>query len=185
MQKLSYVEGDATAPAGEGRRIIAHVCNDIGAWGKGIVQAISRRWPEPEREFRRWHRESAADQQSPRPELGGAVPAFRLGAVQLVPVEAELWVANMVGQHGIVTKQGLRTSSGYELGAGPPVRYEAIHECLTTLVTHARAHQASVHMPRIGSGLAGGTWDKIEPLILATLCAHDIPTVVYDLPEAR
>ncbi|GAB7045022.1 macro domain-containing protein [Catenuloplanes indicus] len=165
MQELNYVEGDATDPVGDGPRIIAHVCNDIGAWGRGIVRVISRRWPEPEREFRRWHGE----------------PTFRLGAVQLVPVAPELWVANMVGQHGIATRRGLRTESGYEADAGPPVRYEAIRECLTTLAAHARTEHASVHMPRIGCGLAGGTWAEIEPRIRETLCAQDVPTVVYDL----
>ncbi|WIM94151.1 macro domain-containing protein [Actinoplanes oblitus] len=167
MQKLSYAEGDATEPLGDGPRIIAHVCNDIGAWGRGIVQAISRRWPEPERAFRRWHGE----------------PSFRLGAVQLVAVAPSLWVANMVGQHGIATERGLRTATGYHPGAGPPVRYRAIRECLTTLAGHAREHDASVHMPRIGCGLAGGEWSEVEPLILETLAAHDISTVVHDLPS--
>ncbi|WP_203823395.1 macro domain-containing protein [Actinoplanes palleronii] len=168
MRELSFVEGDATDPVGAGPRILAHICNDIGAWGRGIVQSISRRWPEPEREFRRW----------------SAEPTFRLGAVQLVPVAPELWVANMVGQHGIMSRRGLRTRTGYEPGAGPPVRYEAIRECLGALVTHAEAHSASVHMPRIGCGLAGGSWDLVEPLILETLGAHDVPTTVYDLPLA-
>jgi hypothetical protein len=35
-------------------------------------------------------------------------------------------------------------------------------------------------MPRIGCGLAGGKWSKIEPLIDRTLIAHQIPTTVYD-----
>lgn len=43
----NYLTGDATAPGGTGTRIIAHVCNDIGHWGKGFVLAISKRWPEP------------------------------------------------------------------------------------------------------------------------------------------
>ena len=37
--------------------MIVHVCNDIGAWGKGFVMAISNRWPEPESRYRKWHRE--------------------------------------------------------------------------------------------------------------------------------
>ncbi|WP_436529397.1 macro domain-containing protein [Actinoplanes sp. HUAS TT8] len=171
MHEITYVVGDATDPPGPGPRIIAHVGNDIGAWGRGIVQAITRRWPGPEREFRRWHETSA-------PAAGGG---FRLGAVQLVAVEPTLWVANMVGQHGIMTRRGLRTSTGYEPGAGPPVRYDAIRECLTTLVAHARERDAEVHMPRIGCGLAGGEWALVEPLILETLGAHDIPVFVYDL----
>ncbi len=36
--------------------MVAHVCNDIGGWGKGFVLAVSRRWPEPEAAYRAWHR---------------------------------------------------------------------------------------------------------------------------------
>jgi hypothetical protein len=35
-------------------------------------------------------------------------------------------------------------------------------------------------MPRIGYGLAGGTWDKIEPLINSTLTTKNISVTVYD-----
>jgi len=42
--EINYVKGDATNPASIGNKIIAHVCNDIGGWGKGFVMAISKRW---------------------------------------------------------------------------------------------------------------------------------------------
>lgn len=35
-------------------------------------------------------------------------------------------------------------------------------------------------MPRIGCGLAGGTWDKIEPLIKDAITSIEIPVIVYD-----
>jgi len=35
-------------------------------------------------------------------------------------------------------------------------------------------------MPRIGCGLAGGTWNKIEPLINQTLIKNEVETYVYD-----
>lgn len=35
-------------------------------------------------------------------------------------------------------------------------------------------------MPRIGCGLAGGTWDKIEPSIVHELTAGGVETTVYD-----
>jgi len=44
---IAYVMGDATAPKADGPKIIVHVCNDVGAWGRGFVVALSRRWPEP------------------------------------------------------------------------------------------------------------------------------------------
>ena len=39
---------------------------------------------------------------------------------------------------------------------------------------------ASVHMPRIGCGLAGGKWENIEPLILVQLSERDVEVWVYD-----
>ncbi|GAA3621109.1 macro domain-containing protein [Lentzea roselyniae] len=161
METLRVIKGDATSPQAKRPKIIAHVCDDLGGWGKGFVLAISRRWTEPERAYREWHR-------------GRAKNDFGLGAVQLVQVKPDTWVANMVGQ------RGTRTGSN-----GPPVRYEAIERCLATLAEHAERLKASVHMPRIGCGLAGGRWDRIEPVIAQTLLKHDISTTVYDFDSAR
>ncbi|MGW0776489.1 macro domain-containing protein [Streptomyces sp. NPDC002835] len=156
MSEIRYVRGDATAPQAKGVKLIVHVCNDLGGWGKGFVLALSRRWPEPEAAYRRWHR-------------GRAGNDFGLGAAQFVQVGPYLWVANLVGQRGI------RTGS-----KGVPVRYEAIDRALAAVGDKAVELGASVHMPRIGCGLAGGTWSRIEPLITARLTARSIPVTVYD-----
>ncbi|CAM5450474.1 Appr-1-p processing protein [Streptomyces spiroverticillatus] len=156
MTLLKIIAGDATDPQAKGPKIITHVCNDLGGWGKGFVLAISRRWPEPEQQYRRWHRERAGND-------------FALGAVQLVQVRPDIWVANLIGQHGI------RTGSG-----GPPIRYEAVSQGLETVAAHALTHRATVHMPRIGCGLAGGKWDRIEPLITEKLSERGIAVTVYD-----
>lgn len=87
MILVQYLKGDATYPQGDGPKIIAHICNDAGGWGKGFV-----------------------------------------------------------------------------------------------LTQQANSRQASVHMPRIGAGLAGGKWEEIEPIIIRTLSAKNIPVLVYD-PE--
>lgn len=158
MVGIQYVAGDATLPVGKGMKLIAHVCNDRGGWGKGFVLALSRRWPEPEAEYRRWYRERATND-------------FGLGAVQLVRVGRWQWVANMIGQHG--TKSGSN---------GPPVRYEAIDTALGVVATRAAELKASVHLPRIGCGLAGGRWERVEPLIEARLVRSGIPVTVYDHP---
>lgn len=44
MPSIAYRVGDATQPVGDGPKILVHVCNDIGAWGRGFVVALSRRW---------------------------------------------------------------------------------------------------------------------------------------------
>ncbi|WP_327678329.1 Appr-1-p processing protein [Kitasatospora sp. NBC_00458] len=154
---IRYLRGDATAPQGKGVKVIAHVCNDLGGWGKGFVLALSRRWPEPEQAFRRWHRERAGND-------------FGLGSVQVLQVEPHLWVANMVGQRGIRTGRS----------TGVPVRYEAIDTALAALGGQAAGLGASVHMPRIGCGLAGGRWELVEPLVTARLVDRGIPVTVYD-----
>ncbi|WP_093797835.1 macro domain-containing protein [Streptomyces sp. Wb2n-11] len=157
MSGICYVRGDATAPQGKGVKIIAHVCNDLGGWGKGFVVAVSRRWSEPEAAYRRWHRERAAND-------------FGLGAVQFVQAEPPYtWVANMVGQ------RGMRTGS-----KGVPVRYDAIDTALEAVAVKAAELGASVHMPRIGCGLAGGKWSRIEPLIEERLVGRGIVVTVYD-----
>ncbi|MEU3788212.1 macro domain-containing protein [Streptomyces fructofermentans] len=156
MPEITYVRGDATTPLGKGVKIIAHVCNDVGGWGKGFVLALSRRWPEPEADYRRWHR-------------GRSGNDFGLGAVRCVRVEQYVWVANMVGQRGI------RTGS-----KGVPVRYGAIDSALGVLADRAVELGASVHMPRIGCGLAGGTWSRVEPLMSERLTSRGIAVTVYD-----
>src|SRR4051812_18111794 len=94
---------------------------------------------------------------------------FGLGVTQLIQVQDDIWVANMVAQRGI------RTGS-----SGPPIRYDAVERCLTAVADQATSLSASVHMPRIGLGLAGGRWDRIEPLIVAALCTRDIAVTIYD-----
>ncbi|MFJ9320094.1 macro domain-containing protein [Streptomyces globisporus] len=37
MSEITDVRGDATAPQGKGVKLILHVCNDLGGWGKGFV----------------------------------------------------------------------------------------------------------------------------------------------------
>jgi O-acetyl-ADP-ribose deacetylase (regulator of RNase III) len=154
MTAITYVKGDATSPQGSGRKIIAHCCNDLGRWGKGFVMALSRRWEQPEAEYRGWHQDGTN---------------FALGEIQVVQVGDYLWVSNMIGQRGI--KAGSK---------GPPIRYDALRRCLANLATAARQLGASVHMPRIGCGLAGGRWEMVEPLILDTLGAAGVAVTVYD-----
>ena len=161
MSEIIYVRGDATVPSVKGVKVIAHVCNDLGGWGKGFVLAVSRRWPEPEAAYRAWHRDRAAND-------------FALGAAQFVQVEPYVWVANMIGQRGI--RPGSK---------GVPVRYEAIDTALGALADKALEMGASVHMPRIGCGLAGGTWSRIEPLITERLVKRGVKVTVYDHGEGQ
>ena len=152
---ISYIKGDATKPTDNGNKLIVHVCNDIGGWGKGFVNAITKRWLEPENNYREWFKSKVN---------------FELGQTQFVQVEDDIWVANVIGQHKINKDED----------GNAPIRYEAILLGLDKVGQFAIDNNASVHMPRIGCGLAGGTWDKIEPLINSALISKGIPVIVYD-----
>lgn len=103
--QIEYLKGDATDPTTSGNKIIVHVCNDIGGWGKGFVMAISKRWTEPEKQYRQWYKSG---------------DNFELGQVQFVQVETDLWIANLIGQHKL----------NRDKHGNPPIRYEAIKEGL-------------------------------------------------------
>jgi len=155
VKDIQYKKGDATHPSQEGSKIIVHICNDVGGWGKGFVMAISNKWKEPEQKYREWYKSKEN---------------FSLGQVQFVKVSHDTWIANIIGQSGIKKdKEG-----------NPPIRYEAVASGLEKVGRFAKENRASVHMPRIGCGLAGGTWDKIEPLIKSNLLDNEIEVTVYD-----
>jgi len=155
MKDIQYTKGDATAPQSEENKIIVHICNDIGGWGKGFVMAISKRWKKPENQYREWFKSK---------------DGFELGKVQFVQVEEDLWVANLIGQHKINKDEN----------GNAPIRYDAIEDGLKEVASFAKESNASVHMPRIGCGLAGGKWEMIEPIILQRLSNNDVEVVVYD-----
>lgn len=156
MSRIAYRTGDATRPEGPGPKLLVHVCNDAGKWGKGFVLAVSRRWPEPEARYRE--------------AFASAAPPG-LGDVQVVPVEKDLSVVNLVGQHGV-----------RRAGGRPPIRYDALARGLEAVGRLAAQLGASVHLPRIGCGLAGGRWEEVEPLLVRHLGSRGLAVTVYDLP---
>lgn len=165
MARLHFMDGDATAPYGEGGKVIVHCCNNQGKWGSGFVVALSKKWPEPEQHYR---------------ESWRKLPLLPLGTVSMVRVEPDIVVANLIGQDGIINDEN-------DL---PPVRYEAIRKGFTRIVMWLGKRDRSIdlplpisiHMPRIGCGLAGGDWALIERLIEATFLRADIDVTVYDFP---
>lgn len=154
---ITYLVGDATQPTAAGTKIIVHICNDIGMWGKGFVLAISKRWKAPEQVYK---------------SSFSAVKKPALGDVQFITVENDIIVANIIGQQGVRSPRHNKSPA--------PIRYPAIRQGLIAVSEYAMQHNASVHMPRIGCGLAGGRWEEIEPIIEETLTQKNIETNVYD-----
>jgi O-acetyl-ADP-ribose deacetylase (regulator of RNase III) len=154
LDSINYIKGDATNPIGNDKKLIVHICNDIGGWGKGFVLAISKKWKKPEQQYREWFKSQ---------------DKFELGEVQFVGIDSELSIANMIGQHNITRLKGQI-----------PIRYEAVEKCLSKVADFSKQNDYSVHMPRIGCGLAGGNWNTIEQIIQKKLIDRNIKVTVYD-----
>lgn len=164
---INYIMGDATDPWVEGNRIIAHVCNDVGGWGRGFVLALRERWPFAESQYRRWYQE-----QHNMP--GMEDNPLQLGNVQFVPVAStptgKIIVANMIAQRDVIVAPD----------GTPPIRYVALTSCLRKVNEMAEfIGNTTVHMPRIGCGLAGGKWSEVEKIVSSELTSCE--TYVYDL----
>lgn len=149
---IKYTVGDATNPKARGKKIIVHICNDIGGWGAGFVLAISKKWPQPEETYR----------------LLAKHYQLTLGDVHFIEVEKDITIINMVAQHGTISRPS---------DDKPPIRYDALEICLGKVNDYAIENSATIHMPRIGCGLAGGKWEEVEKIINKVI---SVPVTVYD-----
>jgi len=162
---IHYIKGDATVPVVKsGVRVIAHIVNNEGKWGKGFVRAISARWKEPEDYYLK--------------QSKWAKKSFKLGEIQWVFVDVDLAVCNMIAQRGV--RSFVNTQ---------PVCYDHLESCLEKMAEGARhtaevsgkSKSLSIHMPRIGCGLGGGDWGEVGELVEET--CWDLEVYVYDMEK--
>ena len=137
MPALHYLIGDATEPVIR-PAIIAHVCNDVNAFGAGFVVALSKKFPEAKKVYHEWFKTGSP----------------QLGDVQFVQVSPDILIANMIAQHDIKWKNRI-----------PPIRYKALELCLEKVYEKASLSFSTLHMPRIGCTLSGGAWDIVSGII--------------------
>jgi O-acetyl-ADP-ribose deacetylase (regulator of RNase III) len=90
---------------------------------------------------------------------------FTLGKTQFVGCGGSITVANMVAQDGF---------------GGVAIKYNKLRECLAQVYEKAKELGATVHGPRFGAGLAGGSWCEIEPIIEDELTKKGVEVTIYD-----
>ena len=156
---IEYLRGDATKPARIGAAMIAHVVPDsVQVWGgQGFAAALRREFPEAQEKFRAWKISSPA--------------SSTMGAVHFCNVRDGIEVASIVAQ------------KGFGPSVLPRIRYESLAVGLREVVERAAKSGATLHMPRIGAGSAGGNWDIIEDLLRSALIGRSVSAMVYDLPR--
>lgn len=152
---INYVIGDATKPQGEGIKVIAHCVNNVGLFGAGFANALNKAYPKVRDKYLNWAMHTH----------------ISIGDLLVVPVENDLYVANLVGQNGVVSLRNPK-----------PINYDALLEAMIKLGEWIKnkKEKVSIHCPRLGAGLAKGKWEVIEPLM--ELAWKDFNVYVYDLP---
>jgi len=164
VPNLTFVTGDLLDWDDRGPVVLAHVVSDsVRGWSRfGVAGALGRGYPDIAVSYRAW---TLASQDN-----------LRLGNVHFVPRSVDgqsLGIASLVAQEGFGPEARVR------------VQYDALATALEALHEIASSAGASVHIPRLGAGQAGGRWDRIEELLVAKLVTAGVPVVVHTLPGAR
>jgi hypothetical protein len=155
---LVSLRGNALDPRGAGPRIIAQIINDKTAnWGAGFARAVRTKYPSVQEEFREWCAMNPDN--------------LSLGNTHVSLVSEDLYIVSMIAQHG------------YGESTKPRIRYAALKDCLGRVKEIAVDKAATVHMPRIGTGYAGGNWPFISELIDEMLVRNGIAVTIYTLPD--
>ncbi|WP_417837182.1 ImmA/IrrE family metallo-endopeptidase [Thalassospira tepidiphila] len=160
LQPVRYVHGSVLQPRGEGAKLVCQLVNDTALkWGGGVARQAARVFDGAESDFGRWM---------------CAIPMKdRLGKVHFSKPLDDVYIASIVGQ------------KGFGRSSMPRIRYRAIEEALGSIRDFALMHEASIHMPQIGTGVAGGNWPVIEEMIERELVREGIPVWVYSPPPKR
>ncbi len=162
MAKLTYLIGDATQPIirEDEYSVIVHCCNTLGVWGAGFVIPLAKRYPNARSSYFNYI----------------YIGNINLGDVDEVKVTDNIYVENLMGQKFI----------GKGTNGEIPCDYNAIEKGFLNIIAtwFNRNEYYSIHMPRIGCGLAGGDWKVIEDIIKRTFIdMANVDVFVYDLKD--
>lgn len=147
---LYFKDGDASIPLH--CICIAHVVNNIGVWGGGFTGSLERQYPGTGADYRQ------------------KVRGRNLGDVFFtVARNMAVAICHMVAQNGIISNSN-----------PVPLVYAELNKCLGKLADSIPAlNITAIQMPMIGSGLAGGDWSVIEPMIAAHFYHVPIPVTIF------
>lgn len=132
-----------------GADIIAHGCNCSGGYGSGVAKTMGEMYPKA--------RKSYYD------KFNGE--GWTLGDVQFVYVDGCI-IANCATQQAYLPRGRCHAD------------YPAILKAMTVVKDFAKQNNMSVAIPKIGAGLAGGDWNKIEDILKKVFKDHDITVYV-------
>lgn len=154
---IVYRKGDAINPVENGRIGLFHIVNSLNGWGSGFVIPLGQKYPQSKKDYHNWYTNGQKQ----------LIP-FMLGEVFTTKVSDDIYIFNMLAQKGFGFKNI------------PPIRYEALRECLIKINDFAKNNLDYIIGPRIGANRSGGNWEVISKMIEKYI---EIPVVIYDLPN--
>lgn len=135
---MKTIQGDLIKLAKEGYfDVIVHGCNCMCKMGAGIAKQIKKNFPE-------------------------AYEADRVTEKGLKEKLGTCSVANCKIETGHLIVVNAYTQFDYR-GRGEKINYNALEKCIRWILN--KYSGMKVGMPRIGTGLGGGDWEKIEKTI--------------------
>lgn len=158
---LTFVSADLLEQAGDGPVIYAHVVSDsVRGWSRfGVAGSLGKAFPDFAGAYRAW---TLAD------------PAhLKLGNVHVVDRTVDgrpVTVASIVAQ------------AGFGRASQDRLQYDALDTAFKAICETAKASRATVHVPRLGVGQAGGRWDRVEDLLIKDLSRQGVQVVVHTPP---
>lgn len=145
---IRYVQGDLLA---SNLQVIAHGCNCQGVMGSGIARQIKEKYPNVYEVYKLKHQ----------------VMGLELGTILPVRTLDNRLVINCM------------TQSNYGRNNQVYVDYNAVESCIAAINHNVSNWEVSeVGFPKIGAGLGGGDWNKIEDIIVRN-AKNFIPVVYY------
>lgn len=129
--------------------IIAHGCNCVGGYGSGVAKTMGEQYPKARKAYYE--------------KFNGE--GWTLGDVQFVYCPGKI-IANSATQHAYLPRGRCHAD------------YPAIEKAMKLVKDFAKQNNMSVAIPKIGAGLAGGDWNKIEGILKKIFTDHDITVYV-------
>ena len=157
---IKVVHGDVLKPLGIGPKVICQLVNDQARnWGGGVARSTAQKYPIAQQQFSHW--------------IVGVPKRNRLGQVHFADVGNNTYIASLVAQEG------------FGASITPRIRYVPLERCFRVVAEFAVTHGSAVHMPKIGAGQSGGSWEAVEEIVQDALIAKGVRATVYDPPPRR
>ena len=168
---MNRIDGDLIQLAKEGKfDVIAHGCNCMSTMGAGIAPQMAKAFGcdrfEMELGGRDINKLGNIDYQT---FVLGEKTIWSLEDAKNNRNEPELTVVNAYTQYNY--------GRNHKDGATAPFDYEAFTLCMRKI--NSLFGGKHIGLPKIGAGLAGGDWDRIEKIIKAELWACEVTIVNY------